>query len=110
MYWLIATPWWVDRKATSGAESLPRRSPLRGCEKRHTAGRHPGYAASTVKRVPDFLSLLGPDDRAALDAVAMRRGYSRRPILPPRGGGPAPGLALLGGRGEGTGAGGDGGA
>jgi CRP/FNR family cyclic AMP-dependent transcriptional regulator len=61
-----------------------------------------------VKRVPDFLSLLGPDDRAALDAVAMRRAYPRSTILLHGGDDPATVLVLLDGRVKVTAAGADG--
>jgi CRP-like cAMP-binding protein len=51
-----------------------------------------------VKRLPDFLALLGPDDRTALEAAAMRRSYPRGTILLHGGDDPATVFVLLEGR------------
>jgi CRP/FNR family cyclic AMP-dependent transcriptional regulator len=51
-----------------------------------------------VERAPDFLSLLGPDDRQALEGAAMRRDYPRGCVMVHRGDDSAGVLVLLEGR------------
>jgi CRP-like cAMP-binding protein len=51
-----------------------------------------------VERAPDFLSLLAPDDKAALEQVAMSREYPRGCVILHRGDDPAGVLVLLEGR------------
>lgn len=51
-----------------------------------------------MERAPDFLSLLAPDDRAALDRAAMRREYPRGCVILHRGDDAAGVLVILEGR------------
>src|SRR6476620_9710160 len=57
-----------------------------------------GYARDTVERAPDFLGLLEPEDRAALEAAAMRRKYPRGCVILHRGDDSTGILVLIEGR------------